>query len=122
MLSSTKVSIDDFSATIQYPEVILPSQYFDRTRRELAPTKRLLLALLKDCLECATNRSRSRRAIRLRREAQHWLFASKVNAPVTLEHVCDSLNLDPEYLRAGVARWLRNARSAESAERGNKAA
>jgi hypothetical protein len=93
------------------PEVILPSQFFDATRADLSPMQRLLLAVLEDGVECAMNLGGSRRAMRLRREAQHWIFAAAAVAPLTFEAVCGALNIDPDYLRAGLNRWLRAARA-----------
>ena len=93
------------------PEVILPSQFFDATKADLSPMQRLLLAVFEDRLECAMNLSGSRRAMRLRREAQHWIFAPTAVAPLTFEEVCGALNIDPDYLRAGLSRWLRAARA-----------
>jgi len=99
------------------PEVILPSQYFDATKADLSPMQRLLLAVLEDGVECAMNLGGSRRMMRLRREAQHWIFATPVVAPLTFEEVCGALNIDPDYLRAGLSRWLRAARAGQTPAR-----
>ena len=99
------------------PEVILPSQYFDATKADLSPMQRLLLAVLEDGVECAMNLSGSRRVMRLRREAQHWIFAVTAVAPLTFEEVCGALNIDPGYLRAGLSRWLRAARAGRTPAR-----
>lgn len=93
------------------PEVILPSQYFDTTRAELSPVQRLLLAVLEDGIECAIKLGGSRRVMRLRREAQYWIFADSGAAPLPFEEVCAGLNIEPAYLRAGLNRWLRAARA-----------
>lgn len=99
------------------PEVILPSQYFDATRADLSPVQRLVLAVLEDAIECTMNLGGSRRVMRLRREAQHWIFATVVAAPLTFDEVCGALNIDPEYLRAGLTRWLRAARAGRTPAR-----
>lgn len=93
------------------PEVILRSQYFDTTRADLSPIQRLLLAVLEDAVECAMNLGNSHRLIRLRREAQDWIFATTAVAPLTFEEVCAALSVDPDYLRGGLTRWLRAARA-----------
>lgn len=93
------------------PEVILPSQYFHATQADISPVQRLLLAVLEDAIECAMNLGGSRRVMRLRREAQHWILHTDVVAPLTFEEVCGALNIEPDYLRAGLTRWLRAART-----------
>jgi hypothetical protein len=99
------------------PEVILPSQYFDATRADLSPMQRLLLAVLEDAIECAMNLGGSRRVMRLRREAQHWILTVGVVAPLVFDEVCGALNIEPDYLRAGLIRWLRAARAGRTPAR-----
>jgi len=99
------------------PEVILPSQYFDATRADLSPVRRLLLALLEDAIECAMNLGGSRSVMRLRREAHYWIFATAAAAPLTFVEVCAALNIDPNYLREGLTRWLRAARAGRTPAR-----
>jgi hypothetical protein len=112
-MSSTKQASPTTAAlpNLPPPEVILPSQFFDATKADLSPMQRLLLAVLEDGVECAMKLGGSRRVMRLRREAQHWIFEPTAVAPLTFEEVCGTLNIDPDYLRAGLSRWLRAARA-----------
>jgi hypothetical protein len=67
--------------------------------------QRLLLAILEDAIECATNLGGSRRV------ARHSMFTPIVAAPFTFGEVCGYLNIDPDYLRAGLTRWMQAARA-----------
>jgi hypothetical protein len=59
-----------------------------------------------------------RRGQRLFEEAEAWLMSTETTWPFAFESICDVLDLDPDYVRRGLARWgqrqrardMRNAR------------
>jgi hypothetical protein len=100
------------------PDTVLAPQFFATLRRQ-GPTKRgewqLIVAVLEDAINCfqkcalATD-SQSRR---LFREAYDWLMAGQGDyaqfdddVPIfTFEYICEVLELEPDYIRAGLLHW-----------------
>ena len=89
--------------------VILPAQFYgpaaglDTTCGALA----LRRAVLEDAIGCFQKQtvSSGRRAQRLAREAEAWLFANDYNWPFSFVNICAVLGLDAEYVRLGLKRW-----------------
>ena len=93
-------------------DVIAPQQYreiFSRARN-LEPEQELMLAVLCDAIECIFKYCDEPVAIRARlyHEAQEWLFDRDEKEPFSFLNVCDGLNLDPSYVRRGVASKMRH--------------
>ena len=95
---------DDFLARILEPDVFLPSQFYGTTglSRKLEGEKRLMIAILKDAVECldkyrgarnSAGRSHYENALEwVQDKGTDWLFS--------FTHICDLLGFDPDYLRA----------------------
>jgi hypothetical protein len=100
------------------PDTVLAPQFFATLRRQ-GPRKRgewqLIVAVLEDAINCfqkcalaTDNGSR-----RLFREAYDWLMAGQGDyaqfdddVPIfTFEYICEVLELDPDYIRAGLLHW-----------------
>ena len=97
-------------AGMMIPDALTPGQYYDGIRADDAcvrPIKRLMLAVLEDAMRCyqtyANARSRVQR--RLFVEAEGWLMDRKGDGAFTFETVCETLGIDPRYLREGLRRW-----------------
>ena len=90
------------------PAAILPEQFYtpptgaDTARGEVA----LMRAVLEDAVGCFQNQSRKsgRRAQRLAKEAEEWLFADDYHWPFSFVNICAVLGLDPGYVRLGLKR------------------
>jgi hypothetical protein len=94
---------DDFLARILEPDVFLPSQFYGTNglSRQLEGEKRLMIAILKDAVECldkyrgsgnSTGRSHYQNALEwVQDEGTEWLFS--------FTNICDLLGFDPDYLR-----------------------
>ncbi len=94
---------DDFLARILEPDVFLPAQFYGSAglSRKLEGEKRLMIAVLKDAVEClekyrgsrsSTGRSNYENAIEwVMDDSTDWLFS--------FTNICDLLGFDPEYLR-----------------------
>lgn len=69
----------------------------------------LMRAVLNDALVCYRQRflSHSRRAQRLAREAEEWLFCDDDHWPFSFVNVCAVLGIEPAALRRRIARWDR---------------
>lgn len=91
------------------PDVLLPSQMFDRYRghAELEAERRLMLAILEDAVSCYQKYAAATgvRARRLFREADAWFQAEDVNWVFSFESICAVLDIEPTYFREHLARW-----------------
>jgi hypothetical protein len=94
---------DDFLARILEPDIFLPSQFYG-TRglpRTLEGEKRLMIAILKDAVECldkyrgtgsSSGQSHYQNALEwVQDKSTDWLFS--------FTNICDFLGFDPDYLR-----------------------
>lgn len=94
---------DDFLARILEPDVFLPSQFYGTggLSRQLEGEKRLMIAILKDAVECldkyrgvrcGSGRSQYQNALEwVQDKSTAWLFS--------FTNICDLLGFDPDYLR-----------------------
>ena len=94
---------DDFLARIIEPDVFLPSQFYGTAglSRQLDGEKRLMIAILKDAVECldkyrgarsSSGRSHYQNALEwVQDKSTDWLFS--------FTNICDFLGFDPDYLR-----------------------
>lgn len=91
------------------PALVLPEQFYspvtesDTAQGEVA----LMRAVLEDAVNCFQKESvkSGRRAQRLAREAEEWLFGDDYHWPFSFVNICAVLGLDPEYVRLGLKRW-----------------
>lgn len=88
---------------INYVETISPAQYADLIHRPntLPPEQRMMLAILEDALRCLLSKKTvtTTQAERYRLEAEHWIFDADPGATLSFVSVCQSLNIDPTYIR-----------------------
>ena len=94
---------DDFLARILEPDIFLPSQFYGAggLSRKLEGEKRLMIAILKDAVEClekyrgartSAGRSHYESAIEWVKDTDtEWLFS--------FTNICDLLGFDPDYMR-----------------------
>ena len=91
------------------PDTLLPAQYLDTLQRTtfLEPEKRLMLAVLDDAVNCYRENLFSERGKdrRLFDEAEEWILTPGGDRAFSFDNVCESLGLNPEYLRRGLQRW-----------------
>ena len=91
------------------PEIVLPEQFHatpahaDSSCGEAA----LMRAVLEDAIHC-WQKSEGRKAQRLAREAEQWLFADDHHWPFSFINICGALGLDAEYVRSGLKNWRQN--------------
>jgi hypothetical protein len=93
------------------PDILLPNQYFAAFRRGRAVEgeRRLMLAVLEDAVDSyrkyALTRDPREQACFL--EAREWFFSTDRSWLFAFENICDVLEMNAEYLRAGLDRWRR---------------
>jgi hypothetical protein len=94
---------DDFLARILEPDVFLPSQFYGSggLSRKLEGEKRLMIAVLKDAVECLEKyRGSSNGAARSNYEnAIEWVMDNGTDWLFSFTNICDLLGFDPQYLR-----------------------
>ena len=91
------------------PESILPAQLYDRPLggARIQPEKRLQVAVLADAVLtfhrwAGDERARARR---LFMETEAWFASDDADGPFAFITICDSLKLDPSYMRRGLRHW-----------------
>lgn len=100
---------EERTSTPLEPDTLVPAQYFDRVGSDVAfqPEKRLMLAVLEEAIATFQRHvlSDNRRSQRLVEEVEQWASGAEADWPFSFENVCAALDLEPEYLRAGMERW-----------------
>src|SRR5215469_12658088 len=89
---------------------ILPVQYFDSLKKEdarIVPYKRLLMAVLEDAVRCfqANVGATSGKGRRLFNETELWMRSETADGPFSYLNVCETLRIDPSYLRRALMDW-----------------
>jgi hypothetical protein len=94
---------DDFLARILEPDIFLPSQFYGNggLSRKLEGEKRLMIAILKDAVECLEKfrGSRSSAGKISYQSAIDWIEDSDTDWLYSFTNICDLLGFDPEYMR-----------------------
>jgi hypothetical protein len=91
------------------PEVILPIQFREQVslRHTDRGEKRLMLAVLEEAVGTFQRHvdAKSRHGQRVFREAEEWLWSNETTWPFAFENICHALEIEPAFLRGGLARW-----------------
>lgn len=94
---------DDFLARILEPDTFLPSQFYGNKglSRSLEGEKRLMLAILKDAVECLEKyrRAKTSAGMELYQNALLWVEDKGTEWLFSFNNICDLLGFDPDYLR-----------------------
>ena len=94
---------DDFLARILEPDIFLPSQFYGNggLSRKLEGEKRLMIAILKDAVECLEKYrgSRSGAGKISYQSAIEWVEDTDTEWLYSFSSICDLLGFDPNYLR-----------------------
>lgn len=94
---------DDFLARILEPDTCLPSQFYGNRglSRQLEGEKRLMIAVLKDAVECL-EKYRSTRNVpsqELYDNAIEWIADRSTDWLFSFDNICGLLGFDPDYTR-----------------------
>jgi hypothetical protein len=94
---------DDFLARILEPDIFLPSQFYGAggLSRHLEGEKRLMIAILKDAVECLNkyHGARSSAALSQYQNALEWVEDKGTDWLFSFNNICDHLGFDPDYFR-----------------------
>jgi hypothetical protein len=96
------------------PDLLLSSQYLDRMRRsaEFEPERRLMVAVLErgvnDYLQHIAPRDAAE--VEIWRDAAAWVADDDATWLYSFRRICDTLGIDPDYLRRGLYAARERAR------------
>lgn len=78
-----------------------------RPKLNLCAEERLMFAVLTDAIECfrCYHDSKQNHLRALCHHAETWIMNRSRRELFSFEIVCESLNIDPAYLRKGLLRW-----------------
>lgn len=95
------------------PDALLPAQFYAAFRGgvHVKGEKRLMLAVLQDALDCYQKYAFSKDGPgrQLFCDAESWILCEDRDWYFSFENICETLEINPEYLRRGVQRWRANA-------------
>ena len=99
----------DRLATLFEPDVLLPAQFFAAFRRAggLERERLLMLAVLEDAIDCYQKFAHARdpRGTQMFDEAREWVSSSDRSWLFSFENICDTLEINAEYVRRGLRDW-----------------
>jgi hypothetical protein len=103
------------------PDVLTPEQFYDSRKDDsnIRPVKKLMMAILEDALRCFQNNCDAKGGPRKRlfQEAEQWLCGEGGEGPFSFEMVCETLGIEPSFLRNGLKEWRRQQLDGNSARR-----
>lgn len=113
MSYDTGLSMEERVTSLFQPDTLLPEQYLDTFRRKLhlEPEKKLMLAILEDAIACYQKYlfARDSKGKALFEEAEEWVREPGSGSVFGFDSVCESLGLNPAYVRRGMAEWKQTA-------------
>jgi hypothetical protein len=92
------------------PDTLAAEQFYATLKSSYLPDpeRRLMVAMLEDAVACLSRDPRrcTRQQRRSFADAQQWINATdEENWIFSFTNVCETLGLDPNYLRRGLTRW-----------------
>jgi len=112
MAEQTTFNVEERLAALFQPDTLLPAQFLETYRRKahLEPETSLMLAVLEDAVACFQKYAlaRDERGVQLFREAEEWISQKDEQWLFSFDNICESLGMNPDYLRAGLVAWKRN--------------
>ena len=95
------------------PDALLPAQFYAAFRGGSAVRgeKRLMLAVLQDALDCYQKYAFATdgHGRQLFSDADTWVSCEDRDWYFSFENICETLEINPAYLRRGVQEWRRRA-------------
>jgi hypothetical protein len=78
-----------------------------------------MMAVLEDALRCFQNNAEAHAGPRKRlfAEAEQWLCVDNGDGPFSFETVCETLGIEPRFLRSGLREWRNQQLAGISARR-----
>jgi hypothetical protein len=110
MVGFSAKEIDERVASLFQPDSVSPAQYLETVCRKthLEAEQELMLAVLEDAVTCFQGyfAARDKTETRLFREAEEWILQQeKSDWLFSFDNACETLGLNPDYIREGLLRW-----------------
>jgi hypothetical protein len=120
------MNFEDRQTGLVEPDTMLPTQFFGALRRKIHMDgeHRLMVAILEDAVNCFQKQlfATDPKARQLFLDAEEWITATDQSWFFSFAHVCETLDLDPDYVREGLLKWkeaqLRQRGTAVASEAG----
>ena len=111
--------LEDRLPTLFEPHTLLPVQFFTHLARRNARNgeKRLMIAILEDAVAvyCKHREPTTSKGRRLFRDTQRWLQSDDKTWIFSFERICETLDLDPQWIRRGLRVKREKVRMARAA-------
>ena len=105
----TDTNTEDRYAGFLQPDAILPTQFFQslRSKGQFDGERRLMIAVLDDAVNCFMKQVHATdpKARQLFLEAEEWIATEDRTWFFAFDNVCETLDLDPGYVREGLFKW-----------------
>jgi len=100
------------------PDVLLRDQFGVRSGATVSREKRLMLAVLENALDSYQKYvfARDGQGRQMFEEAVEWLESSNTEWLFSYRNICETLDINPDYLRRGLEGWKQRAAVAREAE------
>jgi hypothetical protein len=110
MTMTDTVTLDDrYTTGLLVPDTLLPSQFFASLHQKsrMDGERRLMVAVLEDALNCFQKHVEATdpKARQLFLDAEEWIMSADQSWFFSFVNVCETLGLDPEYVREGLLKW-----------------
>ena len=108
-IQQAKSPWEEKALAVFQPDILVTVQYLSTYRRRfhLQPEQLLMLAVLEDAVLCFQDNltALTPRKQSLFRDAEEWILSTDNSYLFAFENICESLALDPNYMRRGLIRW-----------------
>jgi len=97
--------MNQFDKTVNVDPIVAAAFFGSSSHNgPVSAERELMIAVLSDAIECFWKYRKSRAAlsIRLYQESKTWLFADNDNQPFSFQNICQTLGLEPSYIRRGI--------------------
>lgn len=109
MFREDQLTHSEKSVSLMQLDTLVPYQYLATTKRKLPleAEKRLMLAVLEDAIFCFQKycNARSRKEQRLFADTEAWIADANGGWIFSFENICETVGLDPGYMRRGLMQW-----------------
>lgn len=103
------VAFEEKALSIFQPDTLITAQYLATYQRtfHLDPEKALMFAVFEDAIVCFQDNlaATCKRKRSLFYDAEEWIFADDSFYLFSFANICETLGLDPAYIRQGLVRW-----------------
>ena len=117
--NSTKFSINEEQADILENDILLPDYLLKiKSPQPKEGTRQLMAALLSDGVEAYVRKFSDFKNTSIENEfkdceVRAWVETKDLSYVFSFDNVCDSLGINPDYLRLGIKKYIKKFKSSE---------